>query len=260
MKLIYLALATLLVTACQPAEDNAAHTTEANAQEYPSYFKEVLDAHGGLEKWKQFGSMQYQITKKGETETHLIDLKNRKDLVKADKYTIGYDGHQVWVSPNKAAFPDQSATFYHNLYFYFHAMPFVLADPGVNYEKLDTISVQGKTYNVIGISFGSGVGETPEDQYQLFIDPATNRMAWLLYTITYFDKKQSDEFKALKFEDYKENQGLLFPTKLTSYKYENGQIGDLRYGFTFDGLALKKEQPDQAQFEKPENAEVDSGE
>ncbi len=262
MKLNHLALAaTLLFTACQSNESESAQTatTETPAtQEYPAYFRDVLEAHGGLERWREFGSMQYEISKKGETETHLVDLKNRKDLVKAPNYTIGFDGAQVWVSPNKAAFPDQSATFYHNLYFYFHAMPFVLADPGVKYEKLDDITVQGQPYHVIGISFGSGIGDTPEDQYQMFVNPETKRMEWLLYTVTYFDKKASNVYKALKYEDYKEHQGLLFPTKLTSYVYEDGQIGDMRYGFSFENLQLEKEQPEQTQFEKPANAEVDS--
>lgn len=260
----YLALAMLLFPACQPAEDKATETTEltsesgTNSAKFPSYFTDVLKAHGGLEQWYKLGTMQFQVTSNDNTETHIIDLKNRKDLVKAENYTIGYDGEQVWVSPDKAAYPGKSARFYHNLYFYFYAIPFVLADPGVNHEQLGEMELQGKSYNALGISFDEGVGDTPEDQYRLLIDPETNQVKWLLHTVTFFDGKPSEKFNALKYEDYKEHQGLLFPQKLTGYKYEDGKIGDVSYSVSIENLQLKEKQPDQQQFVKPEQAEVDS--
>ncbi|MBF8965498.1 hypothetical protein I0P70_19770 [Pontibacter sp. FD36] len=262
--LIYAALTALILQACQPAEDKTKEATDVTAGEtaeqptYPAYFSKVLDAHGGLEQWKKLGSMQYQLTNNGNTETHLIDLNNRKDLVKGDGYTIGHDGKQVWVSPNRAAYPGKSAKFYHNLYFYFYAIPFVLADPGVNYEQLEPMELQGKRFNVIGVSFGEGIGDTPEDEYRMLINPETNRMVWLLYTVTFFNGQPSEQFNALKYEDYQAHQGLLFPAKLIGYKYENGKIGDVRYSVSIDNLQLKEEQPAQDQFEKPEQAEVEA--
>ncbi len=265
MKFNYIIIAALLFQiACNPVETKTTEATEtsgnapAETPKYPAFFEEVLQAHGGLDNWRQLEAMEYQLTNNDNTETHIIDLKNRKDLVKGKDYTIGFDGAQVWVSPNKAAYPGKSARFYHNLFFYFYAIPYVLADPGVSYQQLDDITIQDKKYRVIETSFGDGVGDTPEDKYRMLINPETKQMEWLLYTVTYFDGKPSDKFNALKFEDYHEVNGLLFPKKLTGYKYENGQIGDARYSVTFDNLQLKKQQPDQKQFEKPENAEVDS--
>lgn len=263
--IIYLfVLAALSCQACQPAEEKATETDgtdaviAADTTAYPAYFRDVVQAHGGLEQWKKLGSMQFQLKNEGGTETHIIDLKNRKDLVKADSYTMGYDGAQVWVSPNKAAYPGKSARFYHNLYFYFYTIPFVLADPGVHYEQLPDTELQAKRFKTIGVTFAEGIGDTPEDQYRLLIDPETNRMEWLLYTVTFFDGKPSNKFNALKYEDYQEQKGLLFPRKMTGYKYENGQIGDVRYSVTIENLQLAEEQPEQGQFEKPEQAEVDA--
>ncbi|WP_062543056.1 DUF6503 family protein [Rufibacter tibetensis] len=252
-----LLVAFVLLTGCQSA-GNKMPQKSGKAPEHPSYFKNVLQAHGGFERWNKLGSMQFQLMSNGKTETQLIDLKNRKDLIKADNYTIGYDGKQVWVSPNKAAYPGNSAHFYHNLYFYFFAIPFVLADPGVNYRQLSDISLAGQNYSVIEASFGQGIGDSPEDKYRLLLDPTTNRLEWLLYTVTYFNGKPSDKFNALKYEDYQEHQGLLFPQKLTGYKYENGQIGEARYTVSFSNLQLKEKQPDQRLFEMPEKAEVDA--
>lgn len=259
-------LAALALAACQPSEDKTTETTEETkeinaAATFPAYFEQVLQAHGGLEKWQQFGGMQYELqTDLGgnpATETHIIDLKTRKDLVKGGDYTIGYDGQQVWVSPTRAAYPGKSARFYHNLFFYFYTIPFVLADPGVNYEQLDDLELEGKTYLVIGTSFGQGIGDTPEDQYRMLINPETNQMEWLLYTVTYFGS-DNVQFNALKYEDYQEQQGLLLPGKLTGYKYENGQIGDVRYQVSFNNVQLMQEQPAAEQFTMPANAEVDS--
>lgn len=228
----------------------------ASTQTYPPYFMEVLQAHGGLEQWTQLGAMQFQLTSDGNRETHLIDLKNRKDLIIAADYTIGYDGQQVWVKPNQKAYPGESARFYHSLFFYFYAIPFVLADPGIRYEQLEPLQLQGKNYDVIGVTFGEGVGDSPEDKYRLLINPETKRLEWLLYTVTFFDGQSGEKFNALKYEDYQEHKGLLFPRQLTGYVYDNGQIGPVRYQATFGNLSLEEEQPEQQQFEKPEGAEI----
>ncbi|MHA6248049.1 DUF6503 family protein [Pontibacter sp. CAU 1760] len=255
-KILYLFLAVLLGTACRPNE--ATDTTAPT--DYPAYFQEVLEAHGGLAKWQELSSMQFELynNSNGKTETHLIDTNTRKDLVQGDGYTVGYDGSEVWVSPTLAAFEGKSPRFYHNLYFYFYAMPFVLADPGVQYSQEENLMIQGKTYNVIGISFGENVGDTPEDRYRVLVDPATKRIEWLLYTITYFDKNAADEFKAMKFDGYEQHHGMIFPTKLTSYAFENDQLGQERYYSQIKNLRLSQEQPEVSRFEKPQQAEVDT--
>lgn len=186
----------LFLWTCRPDEERSAENTRS----YPDYFLEVMDAHGGLDQWNKFGSMQFQLTSNGNIETHIIDLKNRKNLINGNTFSIGYDGKQVWVSPEKAAYPGKSARFYHNLYFYFYTIPFVLSDPGVKYEQLGNMELQEKKYNVIGVTFEDGVGKTPEDEYRLLIDPETNLMEWLLYTVTFFDGQESDNFNALNYK------------------------------------------------------------
>ena len=240
------------LAACSSGDENSADKKPA----YPDYFGKVLQAHGELEKWKQMGTLQYRLQKDDQTEIHLIDLTNRKDLIKTSNYTLGYNGEKVWVSPEAAAFPGKSAKFYHNLYFYFLSIPFVLADPGVTYEQLENMELQGKQYQQIEVAFGEGVGDSPEDKYRLLINPETNQLEWLLYTVTFFDGQPSDKFNALKYDDYQEHKGLLFPHKLTGYAYEEGQVGEVRYVVHFDQLQLAEEQPDQQQFEMPQQAEA----
>jgi hypothetical protein len=260
----YIMLIPLLLVACFPKQEQNIDSNEDNkisfseTIDYTSQFKELLQAHGGLENWRKYGLMQYKLTTKDNSETHIIDLKTRKDLVLAEKYKIGFDGDQVWVSPNRLAYPGKSARFYHNLYFYFYAIPFVLADPGINFEDLGQTEIQGKSYKTLGVTFSEGIGDTPEDEYRLLIDLETNRLEWLLYTVTYFDKKTSNTFNALKYDNYQEHKGLIFPQKLTGYTYANGQIGDVRYSVSIDSLLLEEKQPEQQQFEKPTNAEYEN--
>lgn len=120
------------------------------------------------------------------------------------------------------------------------------ADPGVKYKQLEKMTLQGKNYNVIGVTFGKGVGESPEGEYRLLVDPESNRMEWLLYTVTFFNGQPSanDQFNAYKYKGYQEHQGLLFPQELKSYTYKNSQIGDLRYSVRIKDLQLKEQQPD----------------
>ena len=265
-KLNYFLIILSLFYACQPAAQKTAEDRKATAASnstangYPSFFQEILEAHGGLKNWNKLGLMQYQVTIDGKTETHLIDLKNRKSLIKGNSYTIGQDGVSVWVSPDKAAFPDKSARFYHNLYFYFYSIPFVLADPGGKYKQLNDLILQVKNYHVVEVQFGENIGDSPEDRYRLLIDPKTKQMMWLLYTVTYFGQKPGEPtFNILKYENYREQQGLLFPQQLTGYKNEKGQVGEVRYQVYFKSLELKEQQPNQRQFEKPEKSEIDSG-
>jgi hypothetical protein len=55
---------------------------------------------------------------------------------------------------------------------YWFLMPFKLLDPGVNHWRQPDTVIDGKTFNVLRLSFGS-VGLTPGDRYWLYINPET---------------------------------------------------------------------------------------
>ncbi|MEQ8425658.1 MAG: DUF6503 family protein [Cyclobacteriaceae bacterium] len=226
----------------------------------PDDFSAVLRAHGGLGKWKSFKALEYDLMHEKDsvpTEHYTLDLLNRKDLTVADSFKIGFDGNEVWVSPNKKAYKGRSARFYHNLYSYFVTIPFILADPGVKYTS-DTLTVDGKRYDVINISFESGVGDADKDSYKMLIDPSTHRMEKLLYTVTYYSGEAHENYNALSYEDWQDVSGVSLATRLVGYKYANGATGDKRYEVTFKNIELKQESPDQSLFEIPAVAEIDS--
>ncbi|MEQ9164621.1 MAG: DUF6503 family protein [Fulvivirga sp.] len=265
MKKIILILLVLVFIGCQPTskEENTitgVDKAETSKIEYPELLQKALDAHGGLDKWNTYISLQYQLeTTLGEkkVETQLIDLKSRKVLIKGDSFKLGMDGEQVWVSPNKEAFGTMPPRFYHNLIFYFFSIPYVLADPGIQYEDLGTVTLDSTSYRALKVSYHEGVGDADDDFYIAHFNPETYKMEWLLYTVTYFSGEKHENYNALKY-DWQEVNGLWVPSGFTGYKYTEGVIGDVRYQSTFTNVVLSENKPDPSLFEMPENAEIDS--
>lgn len=249
--------AVLLLASCSPKQKEVPVDPYATL---PPYFSEVLKAHGGLGQWREFKTLSYDLRHQDDPapgEHYTMDLLNRKDLTVADSFKIGFDGENVWVAPNKKAFPGKSARFYHNLFSYFFSIPFILADPGVAYSS-DTLTVDGKKYDVVKVSFEAGVGDADKDTYQLLIDPNTKQMEKLLYTVTYFSGEGSGNFNALAYEGWEEVNGVRLPTRLTGYTYLDGHLGGKRYEVAFSNIRLGTESPAQGLFEMPTQAEIDS--
>lgn len=70
----------------------------------PESYASLLKAHGGLDKWRSFKTLEYDLIHPDDStknEHYTLDLLNRKDLTVADSFQIGYDGNEVWVAPNK---------------------------------------------------------------------------------------------------------------------------------------------------------------
>ncbi|MGI9546034.1 MAG: DUF6503 family protein, partial [Flavobacteriaceae bacterium] len=129
-------LILLTLTSCREIQDKPQSTIE-NTQgteviskaNYPEELVEILHAHGGLDQWKSLKSLVYEIPKTNFNEVHTIDLYSRKDRVDTPAYTMGFDGEDVWLEDKDEVY-EGDPVFYHNLMFYFYAMPFVLADEG----------------------------------------------------------------------------------------------------------------------------------
>ena len=177
---------TLLLIACQeqpkkqeaPSQADSTEQIEART-EYPELLQKVFNAHGGIDNWKQMKSLVYEIPKSNLTETHTINLYSRKDRVATPDYSMGFDGSQVWLLDPDAKYTGDPV-FYHNLMFYFYAMPFVLADQGIVYTQTENLEFEGKSYPGIGIGYEQHVGTSPKDEYYIHFDPETFQMAWFI--------------------------------------------------------------------------------
>jgi hypothetical protein len=247
--------------ACKPSPKNEESKGAEPAKlvetpsKYPEVLSKVFDAHGGLQKWKQQRTLIYVLPKPENPETHSVDLWSRKDRIDSEKFTIGFDGNEIWLlDPNENYNGD--AAFYHNLMSYFYAMPFLLADDGIVYSETEDLIFEGKSYPGIHIGYNSGVGISSKDEYVLHYDPETYQMAWLGYTVTYRTGEKSDNVKWIKYDDWQNLNGIVLPKSITWYNYEGRNILDPRSTVTFEESTVSITPKPDDFYTKPEGAEI----
>ncbi len=223
MKKIIVFIAVVFVSvACKNEAKKAPKQTEEVAEaNYPKALKEVFEKHGGIAQWKKMKTLSFTL----KDEEHTTDLHSRKTLVKSPKYAVGFDGNEVWLQQQDSTAFKGNPEFYYNLYFYFYAMPFVLADDGIVYSETAPLTFEGISYPGIKISYKANVGTSPDDNYFIFYHPETKQMAWLGYTVTFFSKKATDNYKIIRYDDWENMNGLVLPKSITWYKKDkNGQL------------------------------------
>lgn len=239
-----------------PTVDYSEEKLDVTTSIYPENITKVFNAHGGLDTWNTMKSLEFTMKKPDGDEITTTDLKNRSSLIEMPNHMIGFDGETVWLKNKDTAQYKGNPKFYYNLMFYFYAMPFILADDGINYEDVDPLVFEDKIYPGIKISYESGVGESPEDEYILYYDSQTHQMTWLGYTVTYFSKEKSKEFHFIKYSNWQTVDGLALPETLTWYNYENNLPTTKRNDLQFTDIKLSKETPDADIFEVPEGATI----
>jgi hypothetical protein len=261
-KIILSSFCVLLILSCRdekpdaiPVEPINEKVVEVDLSKYPERFQEVLLSHGGLNNWKKMQSLTYTIPSDIGDEVQTIDLVSRKVLVETDNYKMGSDGREIWIQQDSAFFNPERVEFYHNLMFYFYAMPFVLADDGINYAETDPLVMEGKTYPGMKVSYDANVGTSPEDEYLLFMDPETKNMAWLGYTVTYGKNEKSERYNFIKYDQWQEVNGLQLPAQMVWYNVKDGKpttpSGSPR---TFVNVDIDEAPMDAALYSRPASA------
>ena len=262
MKYITSLLFLMVLLACkqQAKEVKSEDETEKSVEQqttvqYPEVLTKVFDAHGGLKNWRSMKNLVYTIPKEDLSEIHTIDLYSRKDRIDTPDYSMGFDGSDVWIDdPDKQYEGDP--VFYHNLMFYFYAMPFVLADDGIIYSETEDLVYGDRKYPGIGIGYQANIGTSPKDEYYIHYDPETCQMAWLGYTVTYRAGEKSDNVKWIRYGEWLEEEGILLPSSITWHNYEGRIIGEARSKVSFENVSLSNEAMEAVFFDKPETAKV----
>lgn len=218
---------------------------------YPEGINKMFDAHGTYKLWSDMQHMSFELLKNERpNEKHTINLKSRKTLIESSGFTIGFDGKDVWMNKD-GKFPIERARFYHNLYFYFYAMPFVLGDPGITYTKVNDLKFDGESYTGFMISYGENVGDSPDDNYFVYLDKKTHQMVWLGYTVTYGDDKPSTEIHYIKYVDWTSINGLLLPKTLQWYDSKMNLPNSPTNKAGFENVMVSKQEIEASKFMKP---------
>ena len=221
---------------------------------------EALKAHGGVEAFRQFGTLQYDLKgvpfgpKAPLNDRQLFDLYSRRVLVTSNTYKIGFDGEQVWITdPEALGIP---ARFYAFAPFYFFGLPFFFADPGCKHESLGTKTLDGKEYDVVKFFYEAGIGDTADDNYVAYFDKETHVLKLVHYIVTYpalarGKSPEKLERHAIVYDEWQTVNGLYVPRKISSYAWENGQlVGESPPSISYEKVTFRKEQPEPEIFNK----------
>ena len=126
-------------------------------------------------------------------------------------------------------------------------MPFVFADPGTHVRSVGRRAYDGKTYDAIAVRYGRGTGDTSEDDYVLYIDPVTTRLAACVYIVTYPtllpEGITASAEHVLVYDEFTTVDGLLVPTKYTIYDEDRSvfatcTIRDWSFSAPFDEMRM----------------------
>ena len=254
--IISLGLLITLVWSCQnekPASTKEPETlAEAVEPDYPATLIKVFEAHGGIDNWRVMNSLYFEIPKESSSEKHYIQLPDRRDRVEGANFVMGFDGDQVWLQADSTY--EGNAVFYHNLMFYFYAMPFVLGDEGIIYTETPPLEYDGQSFPGLRISYQDGVGSSSKDEYYIHFDPETYEMAWLGYTVTYFSQESSDDVHWIRYDDWQQLSGLKLPKSISWYNYKDGLPIDFRNTVEFTNVAISSNDHHSELFNKPDGA------
>lgn len=254
---------SLLFTACggASADNISTDTPQAEATtpdaNLPATLQKILDAHGGLANWQSFRQLSYALP---NGETQLVDLYDRREYIlqpAADggqDIQMGFDGTNVWITADTTY--KGNPLFYKNLMFYFYAMPWVLADPGIVYTEAEPLVYNGVTYPGILVSYDDGIGFSPKDNYRLHYDAATHEMRWLGYTVTGNSGKSSNKYSWIAYPTWSDHGGIQLADSLVWYTTQNNQPIDVRNARVFSEVKLTKTAAPDKAFARPDGARI----
>jgi hypothetical protein len=239
------------------ASANADQPAEAGAPKSQA-LAEAIQAHGGLDTWQSYARMDY-TTKDfplGANApfdfTQTTDLRNRHHVTHGKGFTSGKNADTAWALPNTEALGIPPA-FFESGNFYFITMPFVFADPGVIARDIGQATFQDRTYDLVAITYPAHIGDTPEDDYILYIDAETHRLRMIDFVPTSAEvngdtPKEDLPRKALIFNDWNRYGGLLIPSKATFYGWADGQLHGDGNTYTIQDVSFSKTAPKPSMF------------
>jgi len=239
-----------------------------------------IEAHGGLEAWYAAPTSAYvwdysNIPSNMHFSSYLV-ADNRTRHVYHDLLTFGtpgeveevdasfaWDGTDAWISPAERQQPNPR--FWALTGYYFQSIPFVMADPGVQFRILPPEELNGVPHRRVMAYYEAGVGDSPGDIYVLYLDPDTEQVAAVVYTVTYGRAYQPSAVgpgepasgTLLYYQDYVTVDGLTVPTRFRGYAWMNGEQGTFRNEAWVSKISFR--QPfDESRLLMPENARIET--
>jgi len=264
-------LAGVLAVGCaapvgtEPTPDAApAVAVSGSRADVPAIVVEMIEAHGGYETWRNAPSVHFRDTwwSPGETSgsTTVVNVEQgarRAWLEVPDTGArVGWDGERAWSVGWTSPAPPR---FMALLNYYFLNLPWLTLDPGVHLEVTGTGTLldDPTEYVTVRMTFGEGVGDTPDDWYRLYIHPESKRLAGTAYVVTYDallpEGVASTAEHVLVFRETTTVGGLVVPTAFSIHEpdgsdYAACTVEDWDFTRPFDATKL----------DMPEGAVIDT--
>jgi hypothetical protein len=169
---------------------------------------------------------------------------------------VVWDGERAWVTPASSEL--QRARFQVLTWPYFLAAPMKLRDPGTTLEPTGPMDYEGTPHETARLTFGDGVGDSPEDWYLVYRDPETDLVSAMAYIVTYGGVGEEEpEAHAITYHDYQTVDGIAVPTRwvFREWNEEEGVHGEPRGEARLSSFEVTTPEP--GLFDKPEDARED---
>jgi hypothetical protein len=230
---------------------------------------DAIDAHGGLARWYGNGPVRFRHTYERLTGGPPIDTRQTVDTwssravhevvgdpASSQAVQFGWTGNEAWVSGADSL--ATNARFWSLTPYYFVAMPFVLADPGVNLETAGRMTAEGATYDLVRVTFDAGTGDAPDDYYYLLLDPETRRVGGVRYVVSYpgfFPEGGTTPERLMLYDGAQTASGITLQEGFRSFAWTGSGAGNPAAEGTVTGLRFVPEAPDSL-FAMPAGATV----
>ncbi|GAA5039003.1 hypothetical protein GCM10011506_37580 [Marivirga lumbricoides] len=141
---------------------------------------------------------------------------------KADGTVLLFDGKDVFITPDSAQY--KGARFDALTWSYFALAPFKFADEGTKWGEPTKMPLKepDSLQQAIKLSFENGVGDAPDDWYQVYVNPETGLLEAMAYIVTFGNTPREEAEKnphAITYSDYQTVQGAIVAGKWKFYNW-----------------------------------------
>ena len=226
----------------------------------------AIEAHGGLSRWYANGPLHFRYRYERGPDQSAIDTEQTIDTWSSrarhvtmpdSSVSFGWTGEEAWMYPAGAEL-STNARFWSLTPYYFVAMPFVLADPGVNLALDDSMEAEGRTYETVRVTFDAGTGDAPDDYYVLLLDPETDHVGGVRYVVSYpgfFPDGGTTPERLMLYDGAQTASGITLQEGFRSFAWTGEGPGEPAARGTVSALRFVPDAPDSL-FAMPTGAAV----
>jgi hypothetical protein len=229
----FLQLILLLnLLACgNPEEEKKTGEQEVNAYTIPSDLpqnvEDLVQKHHIKDFYKkEVISFEIQLTFNGKERLKATIFSRTNSgkvkVEKADGTVMLFDGEDVFINPDTAFY--KGARFDALTWSYFALAPFKFTDEGTKWGDTEKMLLRNENDSLksIKLSFENGIGDAPDDWYQIYINPETGLLEAMAYIVTFGKTSQNDAEKnphAIAYSNYQSVEGVLIAGNWKFYNW-----------------------------------------